>query len=137
MVFSHTAANSHSFHCFRLLLLMKNKQQRLGAEECSLQHSQHAASAGVDKWSWKGICGMPGQSRVSKHSAQHSGLQFLGALGASWTQQGNSLQGWMLFPVSKWKGFLEGAATSRCTVSRAVFQSGASKQKSSLVQSLS
>lgn len=74
---------------------MKNKQNGLGAEECSLERSQHTASAGVYNWSQKGDCVMPVQRGVSKHSAERSSVsrpQFLEAFRALRTQQGNPLQ---------------------------------------------
>lgn len=58
---------------------------------------------------------------VQAQCSSVAGPQFLETLGALWTQQSNSLQGWMLYPASKWKGFLEGTASSNCTGSKSSF----------------
>lgn len=71
------------------------------------------------------ICVMPAQNRgVQAQPSSVPGLQFLETLGALWTHWGHFSR-WMLYPVSRWKGFLDSTAASSCTVSRADFQSGA------------
>lgn len=141
MVFSHTAANSHSFHCFRLLLLMKNKQNGLGAEECSLKHSQHEASAPVYNWSLKGRCVVPVQKRrVQAHSVLRSSVsrpQFWEVFRAFGTQQGNQLQWLDALPcqqieVIPWRHTQSKFQHWTCRFSK-VFQSRVSKWKYSLL----
>lgn len=95
MVFSRTAANSHSFHCFRLLLLMKNKWNSLGAEECCLKRSQYPAATGVYGAVRKGAVSCLSKRGVSRHNAQCSSvprLHFSEAFGALRTQQENPLE---------------------------------------------